>query len=95
MFEAAEQYYRQGNYEAALNGYQDFLRRYPASPLTDTAEMRVRNIRREVSSLMERPGSPRPIYHGSRPEQSTAEPQIPAEFLTPRRPASPPSPEQR
>ena len=71
-FEAAEHHYRQGDFEAALTGYEDFLRRYPGSPLAETAEMRLRNIRREVSSVMERPGSPRPIYHGSRPDQSTA-----------------------
>lgn len=73
MFEAAEVNYREGDYSAALEGYQDFLRRYPASPLATTAEMRVRNIRREVSSLMERTGSPRPTYHGSRRSQSKAE----------------------
>lgn len=85
MFEAAELHYRDGNYGEALIGYQDFLRRYPASPLTDTAEMRVRNIRREVSSLMERSGSPRPVYHGSRSDQREAEVEIPPEFLVPRK----------
>lgn len=72
MFEAAEIHYRQGNYTEALSGYHEFLQRFPASPLTNTAELRMRNIHREVSSMMERPGSPRPVYHGFDGDQSTS-----------------------
>lgn len=70
MFEAAEAAYRQGNYEDALLAYQAFLKRYPSSPLAVTGELRVRNIRREVASMMERPGTPRPVYHGFKRDQS-------------------------
>ena len=55
-----------------MSGYQAFLTRYPQSPLVSTAEMRLRSINREVSSVMETTGSPRPSYHGSDSEQSTA-----------------------
>lgn len=71
LFEQAEVHYRLGNYDAALSGYQAFLRTYPLSPLASTAEMRLRNIRREVSSVMGRQGMPRPVYHGSRHSGST------------------------
>ena len=70
-FEAAEIDYRQGNYADAMEGYQAFLERYPQSPLAPSAEMRLRSIHREVSSVMERTGSPRPSYHGLDGEQST------------------------
>lgn len=73
MFEAAEADYRQGNYEDALSAYQAFLKRYPSSPLAVTGELRVRNIRREVASMMERPGTPRPVYHGLNHRQSISE----------------------
>lgn len=65
LFEEAEVHYRLGNYDGALSGYQAFLRTYPLSPLAETAEMRLRNIKREVSSVMGRQGMPRPVYHGS------------------------------
>ncbi len=64
LFEEAEVHYRLGNYDGALSGYQAFLRTYPLSPLAETAEMRLRNIKREVSSVMGRQGMPRPLYHG-------------------------------
>lgn len=72
LFEAAEVHYRGGNYGEALSGYDAFLKRYPASPLAPTVEMRLRNIHREVTSVMERQGSPSPVYHGSRGDQSAA-----------------------
>ena len=79
-FEAAEVEYREGNYDDALSGYQAFLERYPQSPLAPTVEMRLRSINREVSSVMERTGSPRPSYHGSDTEQSPPEsPDAPVE----------------
>ncbi|RAL25264.1 hypothetical protein DL240_03365 [Lujinxingia litoralis] len=74
LFEAAEVHYRDGNYGEALSGYQGFLKRYPTSPLAPTVEMRLRNIHREVGSVMERQGSPSPVYHGSRGDQSSAGP---------------------
>jgi len=73
MFESAEVEFRQGNYADAMEGYQAFLEQYPTSPLANTAEMRLRNIHREVSSVMERSGSPRPSYHGFDGEQSALE----------------------
>ena len=72
LFETAEVDYRQGNYEDAMSGYQVFLQRYPQSPLATTAEMRLRSIHREVSSVMEHSDAPRPSYHGSNSEQSAA-----------------------
>ncbi len=63
QFEAAEVHYRAGNYERALDGYQDFLRHYPKSPLADVAEQRIRTINREVSSMLGRSDMPRPVYH--------------------------------
>ncbi len=75
LFEEAEIAYRAGNYDGALNGYQAFLRTYPMSPLAKTAEMRLRNIRREVSSVMGRQGMPRPVYHGSKRAGSEGEAQ--------------------
>ncbi len=75
-FEAAEVEYRQGNYADAMEGYQAFLERYPQSPLAPSAQMRLRSIHREVSSVMEKTGSPRPSYHGLDTEQSTP-PQAP------------------
>ncbi len=63
-FEEAERHYRVGNYESALDGYQSFLRLFPESPLADVAELRIRTIRREVSSVMGRNDTPRPVYVG-------------------------------
>ncbi|TXD33061.1 hypothetical protein FRC96_16220 [Lujinxingia vulgaris] len=88
LFEAAEVHYRGGNYGEALSGYEAFLKRYPASPLAPTVEMRLRNIHREVSSVMERQGSPSPVYHGSRGDQSAA-----AAPLKVPKPPAPPSPD--
>lgn len=65
MFESAELHYRLGNYDEAITGYQAFLRQYPTSPLTKTVDMRMRTIHREVASILDRPGMPRPVYHGS------------------------------
>ncbi len=74
LFEAAEDDYRAGNYTEAQLGYQKFLERYPQSPLASTVETRVRNISREVSSVMETTDSPRPSYHGFDGEQSSSLP---------------------
>jgi len=62
LFEEAEVHYRAGEYEEALLGYQSFLKLYPESPLADVAETRVRDIHREVSSVMDRSGAPRPVF---------------------------------
>jgi hypothetical protein len=62
QFEAAEVYYRAGDYEEALDGYQAFLRHYPQSPLAEVAEQRIRTINREVSSMLGRSDMPRPVY---------------------------------
>lgn len=70
MFEKAELQYRLGNYDDAVSGYQAFLRQYPTSPLTRTVEMRIRTIHREVASVLDRPGMPRPVYHGSSLKES-------------------------
>jgi len=62
-FEEAEVKYRAGDYDEALEGYQSFLRLYPESPLAEVAEMRIRNIRREVKSMLGRSEMLRPVYH--------------------------------
>ena len=64
-FERAEAHYRNGEYDAALDGYQAFLEAYPESPLTETVELRIRCINREVRSVMMRKEMPRPTYVGS------------------------------
>lgn len=61
-FEKAEAYYRDGEYEAALDGYQAFLEAYPNSPLAETAELRIRSINREVGAVMMQDKMPRPEY---------------------------------
>lgn|GEM_PF-3337608 len=63
-FEYAEEQYRGGQYNAALDGYQAFLDSYPTSPLAATAEMRIRGIHREVRSVMMEKNVPRPRYVG-------------------------------
>lgn len=70
-FEGAEAHYRSGEYDAALDGYQAFLEAYPDSPLTETVELRIRGINREIRSVMMRKDMPRPKYVGGetgRPE---------------------------
>lgn len=74
LFEAAEVDYQNGNYSDALSGYQEFLNRYPQSPLAPIVETRLRNIHREVSSVMGSSDSPRPSYHGLNAEQSPQPP---------------------
>ncbi len=61
-FESAEVAYREGRYEAALDGYEGFLKRYPRSPLADIAKTRIRTINREVRSMLGRTDTPRPMY---------------------------------
>lgn len=78
-FEAAEEHYRDGEYDAALDGYQAFLEAYPTSPLAETAELRIRSIHREVRSVLMRKDMPRPRYvgteqHEDRPDARTAPP---------------------
>lgn len=63
-FEYAEAHYRNGDYDAALDGYQAFLKAYPDSPLAETAELRIRCIHREVRAVMMKKDSPRPMYMG-------------------------------
>lgn len=63
-FERAEAHYRNGEYDAALDGYQAFLEAYPDSPLTETVELRIRCINREIRSVMMRKDMPRPKYVG-------------------------------
>lgn len=63
-FEYAEERYREGQYDAALDGYQAFLDSYPTSPLAATAEMRIRGIHREVRAVMMQKETPRPRYVG-------------------------------
>ena len=52
VFHDAEDAYRQGNYEAALTGYESFLKLYGESPLSETAKLRIRTIRREVDATL-------------------------------------------
>lgn len=74
-FEAAEAHYRNGEYDAALDGYQAFLEAYPESPLAETAELRIRGIHREVRSVLMRKDMPRPRYVGSADNKKTREKQ--------------------
>ncbi len=64
-FQYAEAHYRDGDYDAALDGYQAFLDAYPDSPLAKTAELRIRCIHREVRAVMMQKDTPRPRYVGS------------------------------
>lgn len=66
LFERAEAFYRDGDYDAALDGYQAFLAAYPDSPLSETAELRIRCIHREVRSVLMRKDMPRPRYTGKK-----------------------------
>lgn len=61
-FELAEEAYRRGTYSEALDGYEDFLKRHPTSPLAKVAKQRIRCINREVRSMLGRSDSPRPVY---------------------------------
>ena len=68
FFKEAETHYRSGDYEGALDGYESFLRLFPESPLAEMAELRIRTIRREVSSVLGRTDIPRPTYRGGTSE---------------------------
>ncbi len=61
-FEQAERLYRAGDYDGAANLYRAFLREYPRSPFTRTAELRLKTIEREVDAVMNTRGGNRPIY---------------------------------
>lgn len=71
-FENAEERYREGQYDAALDGYQAFLESYPTSPLAATAEMRIRGIHREVRAVMMQKETPRPRYVGKPVQPATS-----------------------
>lgn len=61
-FEAAEAAYRQGDYQDAIDGYQAFLKNYPASPLARVARQRLHAINRELRAVLKRTDMPRPHY---------------------------------
>ena len=65
LFERAEQYYRDGIYERALDDYSAFVVEHPDSPLSDVARMRIRTIKREVSSMLENERFKNVKYHGA------------------------------
>lgn len=72
-FDRAESFFRQGIYERALDDYERFIERHPESPLADTARLRIRTIKREVSSMLENPKLKGAKYHGrERAEESKA-----------------------
>jgi hypothetical protein len=62
LFERAETRLRRGDYEGATMDYQEFLQRFPNSPLASIARQRLRNIDRELEAVMGRRSSPAPIY---------------------------------
>lgn len=62
LYESAEVHYRRGDYQRALDGYESFLKLYPESPLADVAQMRIRGIKREVTSVLGRSDIPRPKW---------------------------------
>ena len=74
LFETAERHFERGEYDAALDDYQAFLERYPRSPLSDTARLRVRSINREIQSMMNRKSGPEARYVGTRGEDEADEP---------------------
>jgi hypothetical protein len=62
LFEQAEQLLRIGDSEAANRNYEEFLERYPQSPLAPLARERLANIDRQLESIMGRRAAPAPIY---------------------------------
>jgi hypothetical protein len=69
-FEAAEVAYRKGSYQEAIDGYESFLRHYPASPLARIARLRLRAINREVGAVLKRHDMPTPEYREPSPKGS-------------------------
>ena len=61
-FERAEEAYRTGAYKDAIDQYERFILTYPTSPLSEVSKMRLRHIRRELTSIMGRPNMPGPVY---------------------------------
>jgi outer membrane protein assembly factor BamD (BamD/ComL family) len=72
LFQQAEQHFKRGEYDDALDDYQAFLERFPRSPLAETARLRVRSINREVQSLMETQNMPEPHYIADGPTNHPA-----------------------
>lgn len=83
LFERAEQNYRRGEYDTALDQYQAFINQYPRSALADTARLRMRSLTREVEAMLDRKDMPQPLYVGDRgdrslPPESTERPADPS-----------------
>ena len=62
VFNEAEEAYRAGAYDEALERYEQFLREAPEHQLAPLAQQRVLNIERELEVIMGRRNGPRPIY---------------------------------
>ena len=77
-FEAAEDRYREAEYQSALTLYQHFLRRYPTSPLAEVARLRIRSIHREVHGILGRNDMPRPRYRATGRDAAAVPPPAPA-----------------
>ncbi len=62
LFDEAEQAYRQGHYDRAVELYEAFLKGSPDPQLARLAERRVLSIEREIETVMGNRAGPRPIY---------------------------------
>jgi len=62
VFEEAEQAYRAGHYDRALERYEVFLKNSPDHQLAPLAQQRILSIERELEVVMGRREGPRPIY---------------------------------
>lgn len=70
LYEQAERHFKRGEYDAALDDYQVFIERYPQSPLTERARLRINCINREVQSMMSQKDMPEPRYVGDQEPRS-------------------------
>ena len=61
LFEEAERHYQHGDYEGAVERYEEFLIRHPRSQLAPIAEQRILIVRSELDSVMERRNVEPPI----------------------------------
>lgn len=62
IFDEAEDAYRAGDYDRALERYEAFLKTAPDHQLAPIAQQRVLSIERELEVVMGRTNGPRPFY---------------------------------
>lgn len=61
LFQRAERYYTQGDYDRARDLYEQFLEEHPGSQLAEMARVRRRLLERELDAVMGRRGAPAPV----------------------------------